>query len=119
MDTLTIYATDGSCTAALIPPQVTGLKLRRKNGVTTMTWTPVVPPGGLSIAYDVLAATGAEGFLSAECVEKDGGNTTAVDPVDPGPGQLRCYVVRAGNACFEGPAGEDSSGVAWSASGCP
>jgi hypothetical protein len=59
-------------------------------------------------------------FRRTACIETDDeADTSATDHVTPWPGEVSCYLVRAGNLCGKGSAGEDSGGAPRIARDCP
>lgn len=95
----------------------------RATGVTTLTWLIPTAPGGTSVLYDTLRATGPTAFGTAVCVEtNDGSNTTATDSVKPAVANAFDYLVRAENSCpssGQGSLGKRSDGTDRTGRACP
>ena len=110
-----------------LPGEVTGLTLSHTGGVlgtTTLVWSAPADPGGRSLVYDTVSSLVAGDFeiteRSTECVETDDGfDTEASDASTPGTGVVRFFLTRAGNACGDGPAGENSAGRLRAVRSCP
>jgi len=90
----------------------------------TLTWSPPLTPGAVSLVYDTLRSVAPSNFSSAAvCTETNGADTISVDYTTPAIGQILYYLVRAENSCpgglGAGPAGTDSDGVPRDARACP
>jgi hypothetical protein len=91
-------------------------------GITTLTWTAPLDPGGAAVWYDVLRSDAPAAFATAGvCVESDDGtDTSATDSQAPGGAGLY-FLVRGENACPDGigSLGTDWNGVEREAVACP
>jgi hypothetical protein len=106
------------------PSEVTGLAASFDNGtgVTTLTWSPPVNPGGTAPpVYDTLLSSSPGDFLTAGvCVETAGADTTtALTGPLLGPGQALYFLVRPISACGAGPLGFDGNGTLVTGRACP
>jgi len=126
----TFSACAGDCNDAnasiwATPGEVRSLVMshNKVSGVSTVSWTAPLLPGGSAIVYDTLrSATPSNFTASTTCVEtNDGANTAATDATTPGPGTAFFYLTRAEDAC---PSGlgvlhKTSAGVTVTGRTCP
>ena len=107
------------------PSEVRNLALSRDpvTGMTTLTWTLPVEPGGAVVPYDVIRSASRSDFVtSAVCIESgDSSDMTATDSDDPSPSSALYYLVRGANDCAlgEGTVGNRSNLVLRTARSCP
>lgn len=118
---ITATATDESgniseFAACVLPGSVPGetTDLRRTPGSkTTLMWSPVAGAGSYTVYAGGLPSS-PELFTSNpdSCVAAVSSATTSgsVLTQEPGPGEMIWYLVRAANACREGPAGNATGG---------
>jgi hypothetical protein len=109
-----------------LPGEVQELSLSHAGGVlgsTTLTWVPPMEIGGVSIVYDTLRSSVAADFVSVGtivCVESDDGtDTSSNDPGAPANDVVYFFLVRSGNACGDGPLGNDSADDPRPGGDCP
>src|SRR5262249_21788057 len=94
-----VWATPGEAGSTL------SLTHNAQSGVTTVTWSAPVSPGGTaaSLRYDTLRSTIPADFTDpAECINSSGTNASTTDSQSPPPGAVYSYLVRAVNACPSG-----------------
>lgn len=106
------------------PGEVSGLVLSDDPVIgTTLTWSAPATPGGLAIGYDAIRTTDPSDFVgAATCLPSaDPSSVTRTDALDPAPGGLFAYLVRAKNACptGAGPLGAAAGGAPRSGLSCP
>ena len=85
-------------------------------------WEPPSLLGGLAVVYDVLRSPRPFDFVNfTTCLETDTGATDTMDPLEPPPGRLLSYLVRAQNRCpnGEGSLGTSSNGTERAGISCP
>jgi hypothetical protein len=110
---------DGTTWAVSGP--VLDLTLATVQGATILAWGPPPAPGAQvgALLYDVLATFDPGDFVNlALCLSTDQPETGYTDTLNPGPGQLLAYLVRAQNACGEGSNGLDDDGQERAARTC-
>jgi cysteine-rich repeat protein len=90
------------------PGEVPTLLLSHVGGVggtTTLSWASPAEPGGTFALYDVVSSPFPSDLTAAsavcEATDLTGGSASNTDVL--APGELRVYVVRAVNACGDGP----------------
>jgi hypothetical protein len=104
-----------------VPGGIDDLTLSRTGDSTTLSWSAPSSPGGIFVAYDVLMSTQPDDFdATASCVESwDPSDNSAVDDVDPTPGEARYFVVVPRNSCGRGPVGFGLGGAPRLVRACP
>ena len=86
----------------------------------TVSWTAPLAPGGVTVLYDTLRSTDPDDFVnSGVCAETDGADTFFIETLNPPPGMLFSYLVRAVNVCGDGSLSTDSSGTPRQGVSCP
>lgn len=92
-------------------------------GGTTLSWSGPSDPGGVATSYDAMRSTDPSDFVNAAtCLPSpDLTSLTRADALDPVPGGLFVYLVRARNACpaGSGPLGVSANGVPRMGVNCP
>jgi hypothetical protein len=105
------------------PGEVANLVLSRDVTDTVLDWDPPAEPGTVNnVTYEVLRSvdTPSDFVSNTDCVEPSHPTVnSAVDAVDPVPGQLFSYLVRATNGCGMGSLGADSSAAVRPGRACP
>jgi hypothetical protein len=108
-DTFTVCAgdcNDANGTIWATPGEVRSLVMshNKSNGISTLSWTAPLLPGGSAIVYDTLRSGSPSNFTaSTTCVEtNDGANTAATDSTTPAAGSVFYYLTRAEDACPSG-----------------
>ncbi|MCP3981416.1 MAG: hypothetical protein GY716_19120 [bacterium] len=84
-------------------------------GTTTLDWSPPIDLGGAAVIYDVVSSAHPSDFSASNgvCEEtNDGSNTTAVNNDILASGEVRFFLVRAGNSCGEGSISGDRDALA-------
>ena len=90
------------------PGEVTDLMLN-KSGVLEFTWTE--PIGGSTAEYDILRSYDYTDWYNATCVASGVQTTSAwTDALDPAPGDLVFYLIRARNECGISTLGNNNDG---------
>jgi hypothetical protein len=85
----------------------------------TLSWDPPADPGGTGVGYDLLRSEIPSDFLGSVCVVAGWGATAAPDGLEPPPGVIFSYLVRAVNGCPDpGSLGNRSDGQERQAGGC-
>ena len=98
------------------PSPVTDLMLHK--GETGFSWSP--PVSGAGAVYDLVRSGDARDFWNATCVAS-GRTVTSVPAawdVDPPPGEIVFYLVRASSACGTAPMGNASDGMPRQGTAC-
>jgi len=105
------------------PGEVAHLSLMHAGGAggtTTLSWTEPATLGGVSVVYDTVSSGLASDFTAGTCEESnDGSDTIAESTTSMAPGEVLCFLVRAGNDCSEGDSGTDSALNARDVIDCP
>ena len=114
----TLDCDDSNVTVWAIPGEVPQLDFASD---TQVVWTAPVDEGGDSVVYDTLRATDPSDFLSATCIESDGGDMQSPATYAPAVGSVVFYLVRAENDCpgGRGTLGYASSGAERLGTVCP
>ena len=106
----------GDATAWTTPQPVTNLVASR--GAIAFSWGAPVSSGGA--VYDVLRSDRAADFWNASCIAS-GSSVRSVPSsadVNPAPGKIFFYLVRARSACGTAPMGSGSNGVSRQGTAC-
>ncbi len=82
-------------------------------------WPGPAGSGGSAAVYDVLLSDDPTEFSAATCIEPGDADLTATDVIQPAPGQIRAYLVRARNSCGDSGIGRATTGGERSAPECP
>ena len=88
----------------------------------TVTWSPPLDPGAVSVSYDLLRSAAASDFTSASCVASKIAGTSASDPGLPAAGFVYFYLSRGVNDCpldGNGSLGSGSDGGPRAGADCP
>jgi len=93
-------------------------------GTTTLSWSPPLSLGGVSVLHDAIRSGDPADFAgSGTCIQADGSTTTSTDASVPSPSGIYYYLVRAENACPAGlgvaPLGFRSDGTPIGGRPCP
>lgn len=112
----------GDSGATSVPAESTGLRVSGQDPAT-LEWNSQAEASGTGTVYDVItgslsALLSSGGFTDASCLEAGLSEPAASDGRTPLPGDGFEYLVRARNACGEGPYGAGREGLDQS-SPCP
>jgi hypothetical protein len=132
-DGTVVYALDGDgdfvpdnldcspadATAWSLPGQVPSMTFA--SGGVNFSWTSPADLGGASVLYDVFRTqiTTSGAAPSYACLQPDLVGPASSDSTTPPLGRAFLYLVAAGNACGDGPAGSRSNGQPISVPSCP
>jgi len=106
----------GDASVWTAPSPVTNLMLSK--GTTGFQWSQ--PPSGGGAVYDVLRSGAAADFWNATCVASGISQTTvpSAGDVNPNPGEIFFYLVRARSACGTAPMGTGNHGTPRQGTAC-
>jgi hypothetical protein len=109
----------GNGTVWSIPTEVVSMTF---SDPTNFSWSAPANPGGTSTLSDVIRTTAISVTGAAPsygCFQPNLPGLASTEPAVPAAGTSFLYLVRAGNACGEGPAGAGSNGVPRTLPACP